>query len=612
MRGKSKFAPVQVEVEDRDDGVRIVSNGLRLPDLGPFLPDLLAHWGQARPDQVFLSEPRGDERVTLTFREAAQAVATRAAHLLPLPISADRPVMIVGVNGLNHATVMLAAAAIGIPAAIVSPAYCSSGAAPWTKFATLLDGVEPGLVVADDAAVMRTVLETIGRSDLDVQSLVDLTWLDESEAATPDQVASARAAVGPDTVTKLLFTSGSTGSPKAVMNTPRMMVSNMQGVELVWPFLRERPPVLVDWLPWNHTFGGNCNFDLALYFGGTMHIDDGKPLPGLITRTVSAIRELEPTVYFSVPGGYEALLPHLESDLDFAREFLGNVDFLFNAGAPMPASVRARLEEIARAVVGEIPPIIGAWGATETAPFSTIIYFDTEHAGNLGVPLPGTEIKLVPNGGRSELRVRGPNVTPGYWRQPEATAAAFDDEGFYCIGDAGRFADPERPEAGLLFDGRVAENFKLSSGTWVNVGALRLAVIAATRHLVSDAVVTGEGRDELGVLLFMNEHACRVLLGESSCAALSRAEAVGHEAVESHISTLLAEYNAAQGGSSTRIARFAILPDAPSATHDEITDKGYINQRATLRRREKEIDAMYAGSPSLAGRRPSKAEAPRP
>lgn len=570
----ASFAPVAVRKTQRDDGTILLDNAIPLGAVYGTLPNRLAHWARERVDAVFLTEPARNGRRALTYGDAAAAVRSIGARLLALPVGRDRPLMIIGGNSINHALVMLAATGLAIPTAIVSPAYASPGATPWAKLKRLIGIVQPGLVVADDVAGVRQALAALDYLAVAVWPLQTLVWLDDFAPAAEATVAAAAASVTGETIAKLLFTSGSTGSPKAVINTQAMMVSNMVGLGLVWPFLRERPPVLVDWLPWNHTFGGNCCFDIALWFGGTLHIDEGRPMPGQIERTVAALRAHRPTTYFNVPVGYDALLPYLETDHDLACGFLGRLDLLFNSGAAMPASTRERLGALALRVLGRALPLVGGWGSTETAPFSTVVYFYTDHAANLGVPLPGTTIKLVPWGDRMELRVRGPNVMPGYWRQPEATAPVFDEEGYYCIGDAGKLADPDRPEAGLLFDGRIAENFKLSTGTWVNVGALRLAVVAALSPLVADAVIAGEARDELAALLFID----------------------ATSSIDPHpfIAARLAAYNAAQKGSSTRISRFAVLSEPPSATHDEITEKGYINQRAVLRRRAAIVDALFA------------------
>jgi feruloyl-CoA synthase len=589
--GQSIFPPVRLAIDHRTDGSVVLANQLELPHEFGTIPGKLRYWASAAPDRIYLTEPVGDARRVITYFQAQAIVDRCAARLLALGLGDDRPLMTLAANSIDHALVMLAAMSVGIPVAVVSPIYASTAAAPYAKLSHIVQQITPGLIISDDVTAARAALTAIGSEivplSIDMQWL-DMGWIASLPPVRPDAVERARAMLGPDTIAKLLFTSGSTGTPKAVINTQRMMASNMAALSRVWPFLADRPPVLVDWLPWNHTFGGNCCFNIALYFGGTLHIDQGKPVPALIGRTIEALREIGPSLYFNVPAGYEALLPLLEADHDLAARFLGGLDFLFNAAAAMPASIRARIEELAMATLGRVPAIVGGWGSTETAPFATVLYFHSSHATNLGVPLPGTEIKLVPNGGRDELRVRGPNVTPGYWRDPVASAAAFDDEGFYRIGDAGRLIDPMRPEQGILFDGRIAENFKLLSGTWVNVGALRLAIIAATRPLVSDAVVVGEGRDEIGLLLFCNDGECRQLLGVDA-----PQEIAANQTLVERIAGLLAGYNANQTGSSMRVSRFLLLSEPPNLQAGEITEKGYLNQRAVLDRRIGDIAALY-------------------
>lgn len=592
MSGRAlKVAPVDVRAERREDGSIVLTNGVSLPPVTGTIPARLVHWASATPDAPFLSE--GD--VILTYGQAERRRRHIAARLLALPLSADRPLMIVAQNGIDHALLMLAATSVGIPAAIVSPAYVAAEAAPWEKFGRVLGQVRPGAIFADAPNAVKAALED-GGGDLAVHALAGLPLLDTIPPAADADIDAAEASVGLDTVAKLLLTSGSTGQPKAVPNTQRMMVSNMLGLARIWPFLDEEPPVSVDWLPWNHTFGGNCCFNITLWFGGHSHIDEGRPAPSLIGRTVDAIRRWRPTLFYNVPVGVQALLPVLESDEGFARDFFSRLNFVFNGGAPLPEALRARIEAISSASAGRIPMIVAGWGSTETAPFSTILYFDQPYASNLGAPMPGTAVKMMPIDGRYELRVKGPNVMTGYWHDPAATAEAFDDEGFYRIGDAGKFADPADPRKGILFDGRVAENFKLTSGTWVNVGALRLAVIEACEGLISDAVVAGEGRGDIRLLLFPNEAACRAFAGADACAALGTASASTLSAVQSRVDALIGEHNRKQMGSSTRIARHLMLGEQPNAARDEITEKGYLNQRRVLANRADVVEALYSGA----------------
>jgi feruloyl-CoA synthase len=580
---------VELIVRRRADGAILVDNALSLPPVEGSIVGRLRHWAAATPSAVWLSA--GDRRITFAAADAARRHL--CARLLALPVSADRPIMILGDNGIDHALVAMAATGVGVPVAVVSAGLALPGAAPWAKLARTLRQVEPGIILADHPALVRRALAAIGRTDR-VEPLRDLAWLDAEHAAPDAEARAAEAAVGLDTVAKLLFTSGSTGTPKAVINTQRMMVSNMLALSRIWPFLMARRPVMVDWLPWNHTFGGNCCFNIALWFGGHLHIDSGRPTPALMGHTIAAIRAIEPSVHFNVPLGHEMMLPILEADTGFARDFFGRLDFVFNAGAALPGSIRQRLEQAALRATGRLPTICGGWGSTETAPFSTAVTFPTREAANLGVPVPGTTIKMVPAGGRYELRVKGPNVTPGYWRDAAATAAAFDEEGFYRIGDAGKFADPEHPAKGILFDGRTTENFKLNSGTFVNVGLLRLAIISAGGSLISDAVIAGEGRNQLGALLFANEEACRALLGDDVCAALGNAPAASHPDVLAVLAERMRAHNAQFAGSSLSVARFLIAAEPPSAADEEITDKGYLNQRRVLARRSTEIERLFA------------------
>lgn len=580
-----------VRMKVRRDGAILLDNAQTLPPLAVSIPARLGHWARETPAATYLSEGEGENERRLSFAQAEAMRRQLAGHLLAAGVSRENPLMVMARNGINHAVIMLAATSVGIPVALVSPTYASADTGGH-KLRRILEKVTPGLVLVDNVAATQTALAA-ANCVASVQPIHDLGWLDQIPAAQDAAIDAAEAGVGPDTVAKLLFTSGSTGSPKPVINTQRMMVSNMQGLALVWPFLAERPPVLVDWLPWNHTFGGNCCFHIALWFGGHLHIDPGRPAALLISQTIHAIRTHGPSVYFNVPIGYELLLPTLESDKAFAAEFLGRLDFLFSAGAPMPAGIRSRLDAASMAAIGRVPPIAGGWGSTETAPFSAVLNFPTNHAGNLGIPLPGTTIKMVPDNGRYELRVRGPNVTPGYWRDPETTEKAFDEEEFYKIGDAGKLADHGDASAGILFDGRVAENFKLSSGTFVNVGGIRVAAVTAGERLISDVVVAGEGRHELGLLLFLNEGACQQYLTQNGCEACEGGGLHDHPALTVRLAELLRSYNDSVSGSSTRVARFAIARGAPDPAHDEITEKGHINQRRVLQRRSAIIEQLF-------------------
>jgi feruloyl-CoA synthase len=413
-----------------------------------------------------------------------------------------------------------------------------------------------------------------------------------TEVRPTPAVDTAFARVGPDTLAKILFTSGSTGQPKGVINTQRMMCANQESAAAAWTFLNDRPPVIVDWLPWNHTFGGNHNFNMMLRNGGTLYIDEGKPVPALIGRTIANLREVSPTVYFNVPRGYAALLDHLETDEALQQTFFARLELLFYAAAALPQSLWDRLERLGLKVRGRKVPFISSWGLTETAPSVTMVHFPMDRPGNIGVPGPGMQVKLVPVEDKLEIRVKGPNVTPGYYKAPELTAKAFDAEGWLMTGDAARFADESNPAAGLLFDGRVAENFKLMSGTWVNVGMLRTAVIAAGAPVIEDAVVTGHDRDEIGLLIFPSLAGLRGLCPELGAEAKLEAM-VAQPAVKAALAEGLARHNARSQGSSMRIARCLLLTEPPSIDANEITDKGYLNQRAVLLKRAALVERLH-------------------
>jgi feruloyl-CoA synthase len=506
--------------------------------------------------------------------------------------------LIVAANSVDHALIALAGMMIGAPAASLSVAHAAS-AGQLGKLAAAVERLTPGAAYLDGSQAMLTALRGVApelpvvspRAMEGATALLDLPLADEAA------VAQAAAGVHSDSIAKFLFTSGSTGAPKAVPNTHRMMCSSIDAVGQIWPFLHRRPPVVVDWLPWSHTFGGNFCFTIALNFGGAYYIDAGKPLPGQVETTVANLNDVSPTLYLSVPGGYEALLPFFEADEAFAARVFGNLDILFNAGSAMPSSIRARLEALVAKVRPAPLPMISSWGATETAPSCTAVYFPSVQAQNIGLPLPGVELKLVPNDGRMELRVRGDNVMASYWRQPSEDV--FDEEGFYRMGDAGRFVDPDHPEMGLVFDGRVAENFKLTSGTWVHVGPLRLAAIAAAQPLLSDIVITGHDRNEIGVLAFPNLEACRAYLGDGA-ASLTPDDVVSHPRLIDALARAFRTHNNSQSGSSTRLSRFLIQSEPPRPEFGEITEKGYLNQRAVIARRKAWVEALHAGGHCLA------------
>ncbi|MGH8676353.1 MAG: feruloyl-CoA synthase, partial [Burkholderiales bacterium] len=557
LTSRLRFAPPEVRVEQRADGTTLLRSPRPLGSYPRAIGEWLLRWASESPERAFLAERADDGWRKITYRETLDAVRRIGEALLARGVRASNPVALLSDNSIEHALLSLGAMHVGVPVAPISAAY-SLLSKDHAKLKAIFELIEPGLVWAAEPEKYAAALASVGRTATPIAELL-------ATQAT-DRVDAAFARVGPDTIAKILFTSGSTGAPKGVINTQRMMCSNQQSWAQIWPFLGDRPPVLCEWLPWNHTFGGNGTFNMVLRNGGTFYLDGGKPAPGLIETTVRNLREVSPTMYLNVPRGFDLLLPYLESDAQLRRSLFRDLDLIFYAGAALPQNLWERIEKLAIAERGGELAMLSGWGSTETAPMATCVHFAIERAGVIGLPAPGCELKLVPSGGKLEARVRGPNVTPGYYRRDDLTRAAFDEEGFYRIGDALRLADRERPSLGLVFDGRVAEDFKLSSGTWVHVGAVRVKLIAAANPVIQDAVLTGQDRDEVGALVFLNPATTKDLSAGAIRARIAAA--------------LLAM--SAEGGSSTHPTRALVVTEPPSIDANEITDKGYINQRAVL------------------------------
>ncbi|HLL53596.1 MAG TPA: feruloyl-CoA synthase [Myxococcaceae bacterium] len=593
-----KFAPARVEVESRPGGIQVARSPQALGAHARHVGEWLWSWAERTPDRLFLAERNAAQGWReVTYAQAATAAASIGQALLDRGLSAERPVVMLSDNGIDLGLLQLGAMLAGIPTVPVSSAY-SLMSKDFKKLKYIIDLVQPGLLYASDgryAAALGAVAPSGVEVVLSEPPPAGLTASPFSallQATAGPKLEQARGRVGPDTVAKILFTSGSTGEPKGVINTQRMLCANQQALAQLWPFLEQRPPVLVDWLPWNHTFGGNHNFNLVLRNGGTLYLDNGKPAPGLIEKTVKTLGEISPTVYFNVPRGYDMLLPFLERDEALRDRFFRELDLLHYAAAALPRSLWERLEKLSIASRGTRMDMVSAWGSTETAPMATAVHYRIESPGNIGLPAPGTEIKLVPEGAKRELRVKGPNVTPGYWKRPDLTAAAFDPDGFFKMGDAGRWVDEAAPEQGLAFDGRTAEDFKLTSGTWVHVGALRIAVIAAGAPVIQDAVVTGHDRNDVGLLVFPSLAGCRSLCPEAGADAPLE-DLVKRPAVREKLLAGLAAYNEEQPGNSTRVTRVLLMPEPANIDAGEITDKGYINQRAVLGRRATLVERLY-------------------
>ena len=545
----------------------------------------LDHWAKVAPSAPFISERRGVAWRTVSFGSMRDSSRQLAERLLSLGCGIDRPLAIIAPNSVAHAEIALAAMRIGAPIAPISPTYATRSTDP-NRLRRMLELVGPAAIYVDDpqrCSAAIAACSDAGHTVISHHPGNATTLLADVDGASAGGVEGATAQIELDTIAKLLFTSGSTGKPKAVSTTHRMLAANQAAFGQVWPFLREAPPTLVDWLPWSHSFGGNVSFGIALWNGGHLYIDAGKPVPELADITIENLRELSPTLYFNVPMGYESLLPAFRSDLRFAKRFFESVRGMLVSGASMPHTLRDAYDAISREAIGRDAPFLNGWGATETGPSCSLTTFDQRERGNIGLPLPGVELKLAPYADKLEIRVRGANVMPGYWRNHEASAAAFDEDGFYRSGDAGALLDDQAPERGVIFQGRVAENFKLLSGSWVDVGAIRLAVTEACAPYISECVVAGHDRTEIALLVFLNPDACAAF----DCA-------VSHALLRKK----LRDFNTGRAPSS-RVSRFAIQSESPNAARYEITDKGYVNQQAVLAARASEIDRLYSDDAAI-------------
>ena len=600
---KVRLGSRATDVRPGADGTIILQSPEPLSAYPARMTERLVEWAKRTPDRVFLAkrDANGAWR-ELSYAETLRRVRRLGQALLDRKLSAERPLVILSGNDIEHQLLALAAQHVGVPYAPISPAY-SLVSKDYAKLKYIVELLQPGLVFAADGQSYERAIGAVLSRGIEIAITQNppasrgATFFDALLATEPtDALDRSHHTVGPDTIAKLLFTSGSTGQPKGVINTHRMLCSNQQMILQSMPFIGDEPPVLVDWLPWNHTFGGNHNVGIALYNGGTLYIDDGRPLASEIERTVANLREIAPTMYFNVPRGFEMLIPHFERDAVLRKRFFSRVSMLFYAGAGLSQHGWDALERLATETCGERILMITGLGATETAPSVTFANWEAGRSGVIGLPAPGQEVKLVPTGAKLEIRVRGPNITPGYWRAPERTRVAFDEQGYYRMGDAVRFVDPSDPQQGLLFDGRIAEDFKLATGTWVSVGPMRAHFLTACAPFVQDVVIAGPDRDEVAVLIFPNVDACRAL--SQSAGAATANVVLDHPAVRARFRALLDQLAADATGSANRIVRAIVLDTPPSLDAGEITDKGSINQRAVLAHRAALVEELYCDPPS--------------
>lgn len=585
LNDPSLMAPPRAVRVPLDDGCFVLRSPESLKPYARCIGEWLEHWSAHTPDAPAFAERQADGGwQRLTWRETRERVGRVAQSLLDMKLPPNAPVVVLSDNALEHLLLALAAMHVGIPVCTVSSAYCRL-TQDYSKVHGILNTLGPALVYASDAAVYGPAVASsglrcpivFGRGAGNHPGALPFGALLEKKEGPG--VRQAYEAITPDMHAKYLLTSGSTGHPKVVINTHRMLCANQQMIAQAWRFLGKEKPVLVDWLPWSHTFGANHNLHMVLRNGGMLAIDEGRPAPGLIEKTLANLAEVQPTIWFNVPRGFDVALPLLEADPELARKVFARLRVIFYAGAALPQATWERLQALARKVRGEDVWLTTSWGSTETSPAITSAHWKLDRAGVIGGMLPGLEMKFVPNGEKLELRVRGVSIFPGYRDAPHLTAQAFDDEGYYCIGDAGFLANEAHPESGVVFNGRVAEDFKLTTGTWVSVGTLRVKVVSALAPLAQDVVVTGHDRHEIGVLVFPTPVAAALPPGE----------------LASRIGAALRKLREEGGGSSQCPVRALVLAQPPSADAGEITDKGYINQRAVLQRRAERVERLYAG-----------------
>ena len=604
---------VDIKKHDRDDGTIILHSAIPLEQHPYRLTERLKHWASVAPDRIFIGQRSKAPPLTsggfsgawdtLTYAETFTKVKSIAQALQHKNVSASQPIAILSENSIEHALMALAALHIGVPYSPIAPAY-SLRSTDFDKLKHVINLLTPGLIFVQDGKKYEKALQAVAKG---IEVVVVATPPESMKVTLFEGLLSppptggdlggssaelAFSAIQPQTIAKILFTSGSTGLPKGVINTHENISTNWQQITQTYPFLKEEGLEFIDWLPWNHTFGGNHNFGLTVYNGGSLYIDDGNPTPQGIAITVANLKERKPTIYFNVPKGFEDLIPHFKNDEQVRKQFFGNLKMLFYAGAGMPQHVWDAWEQLALETVGEKIMIATGLGCTETCPSALFASEPGGFAGWLGVPVPGLELKLVPSGGKLEARYRGKNVFPGYWRQPELTAKAFDEEGFYCTGDALRFVDETNAGKGMIFDGRIAEDFKLNTGTWVSVGVLRAQMIAAGNGLIQDVVITGHDNEFIGAIVFAGLDHCKRITGWGNEAVLN--DIVHHKVIKQKLQEVLQEIAKKSTGSATLVKRALFADFTLNIDRGEITDKGSINQRVIIQHHPELVEKLYA------------------
>jgi len=594
---KLTYPPQEINVEERKDGTLILSSPLELEEVEVNVHSRFKKTCEKFPKNIWLAEKKEELWRELTYENAYDNINSIAQYLVNINLNQNKGIMILSGNSIDHGLLTVAGLCSGIPVSPISVAY-SLMSSDYAKLKHCFELVMPGLIYVEDGVMFEKALENLPINNISIvcsrnpSSICKMELFEDILSVIPaKELEKIYDSIKPDYVAKYLFTSGSTGMPKGVINTQKMLCVNMQQAQQVKPQELDQP-IIMDWLPWNHTMGGNHSFNGIFWNGGTMYIDGGKPVPALFPITAENLKNISPTYYTSVPAGLAMLLEHLKVDLELRKSFFKNLIYIGYGGASLPEEVWYGIRDLAKETTGKELELVCGWGATETSPLATSTYFKLDKPGNIGLPIPGMEIKMVPVGNKMELRVKGPNVTPGYLKRDDLTKKAFDEDGFYLIGDAGRLVDPSDPSRGIDFDGRVVENFKLLTGTWVDVGSLRLAVVNSCAPLFQDGLVTGHDKNYVGFLAWPNMEACKKFIGQE----IETHKILEHPLLKEEIKKKIILHNKNFPGSSTKIKKLILMSTPPSFDNNEITDKGYVNQSSALAARENLVNKLYDDS----------------